>query len=274
MPARCETYRVACVRAGSHFTPPIASRQRRNRSTIPTPVNWTVIILYDLDTGEPLAFMHETYLSGFRVGATSALAVAEGGARGCRGARPVRHRQPGASRTAAPSVRCGRSGACRSTAPTRSIARRSSRSMASEKFEVVAVDDPREVVRGAAHRVLRHQCKGAGAQRRMARARPDGRHHRQFRRARYPPRGRRDDVRARQRHHHQRLGQRDRQPPGRAARADREGAGAARERARARRHRRRQGQAAPRSRDRSSTTRTIPASRCSSPPAARSCTAS
>ena len=36
-----------------------------------------MIILYDLATGEPLAFMHETHLSGFRVGATTGLAVAE-----------------------------------------------------------------------------------------------------------------------------------------------------------------------------------------------------
>jgi ornithine cyclodeaminase/alanine dehydrogenase-like protein (mu-crystallin family) len=35
------------------------------------------VILYDLKNGEPLAFMHETYLSSFRVGATTALAVAE-----------------------------------------------------------------------------------------------------------------------------------------------------------------------------------------------------
>jgi ornithine cyclodeaminase/alanine dehydrogenase-like protein (mu-crystallin family) len=44
----------------------------------PEPVNWAIIILYNLNNGEPLAFMHETYLSGFRVvGATTALGVAE-----------------------------------------------------------------------------------------------------------------------------------------------------------------------------------------------------
>ena len=39
--------------------------------------------------GEPLAFMHETFLSGFRVGATTALGVAECARAGCGGARPV-----------------------------------------------------------------------------------------------------------------------------------------------------------------------------------------
>src|SRR5271169_4963194 len=69
------TYQVACVRAGSHLLAADNEPKRRNRAH-PEPVNWTVIILYDLGTGEPLAFMHETHLSGFRVGATSALAVA------------------------------------------------------------------------------------------------------------------------------------------------------------------------------------------------------
>src|SRR4051794_34102611 len=71
-----ETYRVACVRAGSTFV--VASNDPQRKSLAdPGATNWTIIILYDLTTGEPLAFMHESYLSGFRVGATSALAVAE-----------------------------------------------------------------------------------------------------------------------------------------------------------------------------------------------------
>jgi alanine dehydrogenase len=69
-----ETYQVACVRAGSNFTAADDDPKRKKRAH-PESANWTVIILYDLNTGEPLAFMHETHLSGFRVGATSALAV-------------------------------------------------------------------------------------------------------------------------------------------------------------------------------------------------------
>jgi ornithine cyclodeaminase/alanine dehydrogenase-like protein (mu-crystallin family) len=71
-----QTYAVACVRAGSNFVPTNDAPDRKSLAD-PNATNWTIIILYDLNTGEPLAFMHESYLSGFRVGATSALAVAE-----------------------------------------------------------------------------------------------------------------------------------------------------------------------------------------------------
>lgn len=67
---------TACVRAGSHTFKKRAdpSDGRRVRDN---PRNWSVVILYDLETAEPLAFLHETYLSGLRVGATTGLAVAE-----------------------------------------------------------------------------------------------------------------------------------------------------------------------------------------------------
>src|SRR5262245_36747171 len=60
-----ESAGVACVRAGSAFSPVQAADGRK--ITIADDVNYTIIILYDLRTGEPLAFMHETYLSGLRV---------------------------------------------------------------------------------------------------------------------------------------------------------------------------------------------------------------
>ena len=41
------------------------------------PFNWTVVILYDIATSEPVAFMHESYVSGISVGATAGAAVAE-----------------------------------------------------------------------------------------------------------------------------------------------------------------------------------------------------
>jgi alanine dehydrogenase len=142
-----ETYQVACVRAGSNFTAADNDPRRKNRAH-PEPVNWSVIILYDLNTGEPLAFMHETHLSGFRVGATSALAVKEAvradaqvlglfGAghqafHNCRAicaVRPIRRVQvfsPNPQHRAAFLKR-----------------------MALEPVEIVAVEDPRAVVRGA-----------------------------------------------------------------------------------------------------------------------------
>jgi len=141
------TYRVACVRAGSHLLAADKDPKRRNRAR-PDPVNWTVIILYDLGSGEPLAFMHETYLSGFRVGATSALAVAKAARadaqvlglfgtglqafHNCRAicaVRPIRRVQvfsPNAEHRAAFVAR-----------------------LANEPFETVAVEDARAVVAGA-----------------------------------------------------------------------------------------------------------------------------
>ena len=60
---------MACVRAGSHAIQydPDAARAR----SYPEGPNWTVVILYDLATAEPLGFLHESYLSGIRVAATS-----------------------------------------------------------------------------------------------------------------------------------------------------------------------------------------------------------
>jgi ornithine cyclodeaminase/alanine dehydrogenase-like protein (mu-crystallin family) len=70
-----ESYGTACVRAGSHFF--LMSDRFEDRRTLdnPDPVNWSVIVLYSLKNGAPLAFLHETFLSGFRVGATSGLGV-------------------------------------------------------------------------------------------------------------------------------------------------------------------------------------------------------
>ncbi len=70
-----ESYETACVRAGSHFF--LMSDRFEDRRTLdnPDPVNWSVIVLYSLKNGAPLAFLHETFLSGFRVGATSGLGV-------------------------------------------------------------------------------------------------------------------------------------------------------------------------------------------------------
>jgi len=138
----------ACVRAGSHFILMDDRDQQRRSLDNPDPVNWSVIILYDLANGEPLAFMHETHLSGFRVGATTGLAVAE-----C--ARPDAKVLGlfGTGNQAYPN--------CRAICAVRPIERvqvyspsREHREafvkrMAGEEVEIVALDNPREVTRGA-----------------------------------------------------------------------------------------------------------------------------
>lgn len=142
-----ESAGVACVRAGSAFVPAQSSTDGR-KVTIANDVNYTIIILYDLRTGEPLAFMHETYLSGLRVGATSALAVS-------LVARPDASVLGlfGTGMQAVP--------ACRAIAAVRPIRRVQVYSpdpahraafvarLAGAPFETVALDDPREVVRAA-----------------------------------------------------------------------------------------------------------------------------
>ena len=137
-------------------------------------------------------------------------------ASGCRGAGPVRHRQPGVSelprhlRGAADQARAG-------VQPERGTPRGLRRPHGEREGRG---GGGRRSARGGArrrHRVLRHQRQAAGAQGRMARTGPDGGDHLQLGRARYPQRGRRGDVRPRHRDHRQRLGERDRQPSGRAA---------------------------------------------------------
>jgi len=143
-----QSYQTACVRAGSHFM--LMDERSGQRRTLdnPDPVNWSVIILYNLTNGEPLAFMHETHLSGFRVGATTGLAVAE-----C--ARPDAEVLGlfGTGNQAYPNCR-----AICAVRPIRTVKVYSPTAehreafkarMANEKVEVVPVDDPREVVRGA-----------------------------------------------------------------------------------------------------------------------------
>jgi ornithine cyclodeaminase/alanine dehydrogenase-like protein (mu-crystallin family) len=71
------SFGVACVRAGSHMLLNASGERGRRSKRNPEPFNWTVVILYDLDTAEPIAFLHESQLSGMRVGATSAVAVEE-----------------------------------------------------------------------------------------------------------------------------------------------------------------------------------------------------
>lgn len=69
------SYGVACVRAGSQILRPVSAKNDRRIYENPSRFNWGVVILYSLETAEPLAFMHEFQLSGMRVGATTGVAV-------------------------------------------------------------------------------------------------------------------------------------------------------------------------------------------------------
>ena len=69
------SYGIACVRAGSNCIFDDGSNPDRKILSNPEPINWSVIVLFDMTTAEPLAFMHESHLSGERVGATSGAAI-------------------------------------------------------------------------------------------------------------------------------------------------------------------------------------------------------
>ena len=70
-----QSYGMACVRAGSQIIrPPSATNERRLYAN-PQAFNWGIVILYSIETAEPLALMHEFGLSGMRVGATTAVAI-------------------------------------------------------------------------------------------------------------------------------------------------------------------------------------------------------
>jgi alanine dehydrogenase len=143
-----QTYNTACVRAGSHFF--LMSDRFEDRRTLdnPEPVNWSVIVLYSLKNGEPLAFLHETFLSGFRVGATTGLGIAQMAREdsevlGLFGTG----NQAFPNCRAVCSVRPIRRVNVYSTNPANVAAFKER--MMEEKVEVVAVDNPRDVVRNA-----------------------------------------------------------------------------------------------------------------------------
>ena len=69
------SYGIACVRAGSQIIIPPGPNNDRRLYENPSPFNWGIVILYSLETAEPLALLHEFHLSGMRVGATTGAAV-------------------------------------------------------------------------------------------------------------------------------------------------------------------------------------------------------
>ena len=66
---------IACVRAGSQILRPAGPGNDRRLYENPRAFNWGIVILYSIETAEPLALLHEFLLSGMRVGATTAVAV-------------------------------------------------------------------------------------------------------------------------------------------------------------------------------------------------------
>lgn len=69
------SFGVACVRAGSRFMQFEEVNGKRRVLHNVGAKNWTVVILYELATAEPVAFIHETYIGEIRVGATTGVAV-------------------------------------------------------------------------------------------------------------------------------------------------------------------------------------------------------
>ncbi len=69
------SYGVACVRAGSRFMQFEETDGVRRVLHNVGAKNWTIIILYELATAEPVAFIHETHIGEIRVGATTGVAV-------------------------------------------------------------------------------------------------------------------------------------------------------------------------------------------------------
>jgi alanine dehydrogenase len=142
------SFGMACVRAGSQvIRPPSAANDRRLYEN-PQAFNWGIIILYSIETAEPLALMHEFRLSGMRVGATTAVAIdqiarADAATLGLFGTG----KQARCTLEAVQLVRPIR----RVNVYSPSAAHRAAfaHDMSRDGIDVVAVDEPRDVVAGA-----------------------------------------------------------------------------------------------------------------------------
>jgi ornithine cyclodeaminase/alanine dehydrogenase-like protein (mu-crystallin family) len=142
------TYGIACVRAGSQILRPAGPSNDRRSYESPQAFNWGIVILYSLETAEPLALMHEFRLSGMRVGATSGAAVAtlakpDAAVFGLYGTG----KQARSAFEAITSVRPIRR--VKVFSPNGEHRTAFARDLARQGIEVVPVGDPREVVRAA-----------------------------------------------------------------------------------------------------------------------------
>jgi ornithine cyclodeaminase/alanine dehydrogenase-like protein (mu-crystallin family) len=139
---------IACVRAGSQILRPAGPSNDRRLYENPRAFNWGIVILYSIETAEPLALLHEFLLSGMRVGATTAVAIdllAPPGAAtlGLFGTGKQARSALEAIAVVRPLKRVN------VYSPNAAHRDNFARAMAREGIEVVAVADPKAVVAGA-----------------------------------------------------------------------------------------------------------------------------
>lgn len=139
---------MACVRAGSQIMRPPSPTNPRRVYENPGGFNWGIIILYSIETAEPLAFLHEFELSGLRVGATTGVALerlsrADASTLGLFGTGKQARNALEAALTVRPIT------SVRVYSPTREHLVDFTRRLARPDVEIVAADHPREVVEGA-----------------------------------------------------------------------------------------------------------------------------
>jgi alanine dehydrogenase len=142
------SYGIACVRAGSHILKPPSPTIDRRAYDSPTRFNWGVVILYSTETAEPLAFLHEFHLSGMRVGATTGMFVdqvarKDAATLGLFGTGKQ-------ATTALEAISCVRP-ITRVNVYSPDLKHRTDFALSHTRpgLEVIAVDDPRQVVSGA-----------------------------------------------------------------------------------------------------------------------------
>jgi alanine dehydrogenase len=139
---------IACVRAGSSLLTPATPGNDRRTYENPAQFNWGIVILYSIETAEPLALMHEFLLSGMRVGATIGMAIDEM-------ARPDAHTlglfgTGKQAKRAAEAIACVRKlSRVNVYSPTKEHREHFAATLEIPGAEIVAVEDPRQVVSGA-----------------------------------------------------------------------------------------------------------------------------
>lgn len=144
----CPSVGVACVRAGSSLLRPAGPGNERRSYETPSGFNWGVVVLYSTETAEPLALMHEFFLSGMRVGATTGAAVRE---LAPANASTVGLFGTGKQARSAFEAICAVRPIKRVKVHSPSVQHRNDfvKEMARQGTEVVAVENPEEVVRGS-----------------------------------------------------------------------------------------------------------------------------
>jgi alanine dehydrogenase len=139
---------IACVRAGSQIIRPPGADNDRRLYENPQAFNWGIVILYSIETAEPLALLHEFLLSGMRVGATTAVAVdaiarRDAATLGLFGTGKQARNALEAIAVVRPLRRVN------VYSPSATHREDFARAMARDGLDVVAVADPRAVVAGA-----------------------------------------------------------------------------------------------------------------------------